>query len=219
MLRKIAVPAAIVLVMLALGMAGADAQDAKAIIGSWQSSDAEAGELYLAEFGADGSVAIEIHKVDHGHFAFSQEDNKLAIYEKEEELPDAGEEGWVKVRIQGNKLTVFAEPELSVVLDRVERPEKAESALIGRWQVNIEESSPELIEDNEAQMFLTFNNNGSASYEKLIEVLAGRFELDPEAGSIKLVINDEAELGTYKIEDRQLTISFDNETHVFERAE
>jgi hypothetical protein len=219
MLRKTAAPLIIVFAVLALGATYATAQDTAAIIGSWESSDEEQGELYRAEFGADGAIVIEIIDVHHGHFAYRPDDNLLALYEQDRELPEVGEEGWVTVKIQGDRLTFFSEPEYSVILELVERPEKPKSALIGRWQVNAEESARELIEDEETRMFLTFNNDGSAVYEKLIEVLDGKYELEPAAGGIKLMINDETELGTYQLAGNQLTISFDNETHVFERVE
>lgn len=219
MLRNFAAPLVFAFAVLALSATYASTQDTEAIIGSWESSNEEQGELYRAEFSTDGTITIEIVDVHHGHFAYRPDDNLLALYEQDKELPEAGEEGWVTVKIQGDRLTFFSEPEYSVILERVDRPEKPKSALIGRWQVNAAESARELIEDEETQMFLTFNNDGSAIYEKLIEVLDGKYELDPEAGGIKLMINDETELGTYRLEGNQLTISFDNETHVFERVE
>jgi hypothetical protein len=218
-MREVGCFTILVMIWLVAMATAAGAQDAGAINGNWVASDTEAGEIYYAAFDGEGRVTIDIFSVQYGYFVYDEQQHRLAIVEEEDEREAVEDDTWVGVRIQGDRLTVTADDEESVVLDRVSHPAKPVSALVGRWRVNAEQSSPEVVgEERELQMFMTFNNDGTASYEELQESLKGAFKLDPQKGSIELSINEETELGTYQIAGDQLTISFADETHVFTRA-
>lgn len=196
------------------------AQGSAAITGDWVATDVDAGEVYYAEFSSDGRITIDIYNVQFGLYVLDDQQRRLTIIEDEAERESIDDDSWVKIRIQGDKLTMTAQDDQRVVLDRISRPEKADSSLVGRWLVNGKESTPEIVGENrEVRMFMTFNIDGSASYEELEETLKGLYKIDPAQGTIEFTINDEVEAGTYKIEDNQLTIHFADETHVFQRAD
>jgi hypothetical protein len=206
------------LLLCVLAPAGAQGQGDEKLDGRWIETSEEAGEIYYAEFDG-GRIAIDIFDVQFGFFSYDEKQHRLAIVEEEGDRDSVGADDWVQIQIRGNKLTVSQE-ENHVVLDRVSRPEEADSTLVGRWQVNAEESSPEIVgDDRDAQMYMSFNNDGSASYEQLLETLNGTIVADPEQGTIEITINDNTESGTYSFKDGKLHLSFADENHVFERLE
>jgi len=212
------ITAACLLLMLS-GAIGAYAQSAEELNGKWIETSEEAGEIYYAEFGGDGRVAIDIFDVQYGFYVYDEKKHRLTILSGEDDRENIDADNWADIRVQGSKLTITKD-EQKVVLDRVDRPEEAVTALVGRWQVNGEQSSPEIVgEDREVRMFMTFNNDGSASYEELEEALRGTYVVDAEQGTIEITINDDTESGTYKIENGKLTLNVADETHVFTRPE
>lgn len=206
------------LTLIAAIATSAFAQNPSAISGTWESLDSEKGELYRLDLGEDGVVSLEIYNIEFGFLALDEEKHLMAIYGDEEELENPDSLDWIEYRVQGNKLTIIASPEETVVLDRIDRPEKANNALIGSWQLNVEESALEIDED-EAQMVLNFHNDGTASYQEPNELLAGTYSVDAEMGTISITIEDELKEGTYQITAGKLSITIEDETKVFERVE
>ena len=198
-------PAVIVFTALVLPVVFASAsfaQSASAVIGTWETYDAEKEELVRLDLGEDGVVNIEVVNIDYGFLLLDEENHRMAIYQDEEDLEDPDRMDWVDYRVQGNKLTIMAEPEENVVLNRIDRPEKANNALIGSWMLDIEESTMEF-DETESQMVITFYNDGRASYQELDEVMTGTFFVDAEMGAITFTLDDDVEEGTYKLAGRQ----------------
>lgn len=218
-MRELLVTTTALLLLTLLGATAAGAQGSGALAGKWVETSEEAGEIYYAEFGGDGQISLDIYDVQYGQYIYDEKNHRLTVIDEDQDRDDIDDDSWVQVAVQGDKLT-FTHGEDSVVFDRITHPEKPQSALVGRWEVNAEESSREAVgDDPDFRMFMTFNNDGSASYEELDEALKGTFTVDPEQGTIELTINDDTEPGTYKVEDGKLTLSFADETHVFDKAE
>lgn len=209
---------AVALAATVLSATMAWAQGADAILGTWEELSEERGEFVRADFGEDGMVTIEVFDCELGFYLLDEEQHLIAIYETEKERENLSDDDWVSYKVQGERLTVSAGPEETVVFRLVERPEKTKSAIVGRWELDIKATDSEWVGEQEPQMLLSFNNDGTGSYMQLDELIEGSFMVDPEMGTIELTMQDVAETGSYTIEGDTLTIVVDEDTHVFTRV-
>jgi hypothetical protein len=217
MTRVTAIAATTTLALL-LWTSGGWAQGADAILGTWEEYNTERDEYVRVDFGEDGMVTLEVFDYHTGFYLLDEQQHMIAVYETEEERENLGASDWVAYKLKGNKLTIMASPEEKMVFLRVDRPEKTVSAVVGSWQFDPAKTDFDWGDDAPPQMLLVFGNDGSASYMELDEELAGSYMVDAEMGTIELTIEDDVETGTYRIEGDELTLTVDEDTHVFARV-